>query len=98
MAASAAAAVCSENYRLATAEYVQLHGGIGFTLGALGLHLYVRRARSSEVLFGTADQHRTTGSPNSSASARGPQPERAENPMTPSTDLASPPLRSPSVI
>ena len=58
VAASAAAAVCSETYRLATAEYVQLHGGIGFTWEH-SAHLYVRRARSSEVLFGTSDQHRT---------------------------------------
>ncbi|MCX4706539.1 acyl-CoA dehydrogenase family protein [Streptomyces sp. NBC_01373] len=58
VAASAAAAVCSETYRLATAEYVQLHGGIGFTWEHPA-HLYVRRARSSEVLFGTADHHRT---------------------------------------
>ncbi|MFF3056835.1 acyl-CoA dehydrogenase family protein [Streptomyces sp. NPDC057909] len=58
VAASAAAAVCSETFRLATAEYVQLHGGIGFTWEHPA-HLYVRRARSSEVLFGTADQHRT---------------------------------------
>lgn len=58
VAASAAAAVCSETFRLATAEYVQLHGGIGFTWEHPA-HLYVRRARSSEVLFGTADQNRT---------------------------------------
>ncbi|MGW0816168.1 acyl-CoA dehydrogenase family protein [Streptomyces viridiviolaceus] len=57
VAASAAAAVCSETFRLATAEYVQLHGGIGFTWEHPA-HLYVRRARSSEVLFGTAQQHR----------------------------------------
>lgn len=58
VAASAAAAVCSETFHLATAEYVQLHGGIGFTWEHPA-HLYVRRARSAEVLFGTADQHRT---------------------------------------
>ncbi|MGW6143036.1 acyl-CoA dehydrogenase family protein [Streptomyces sp. NPDC055140] len=57
VAASVAAAVCSESFRLATAEYVQLHGGIGFTWEH-SAHLYVRRARSSEVLFGTAEQHR----------------------------------------
>ncbi|MGW6156173.1 acyl-CoA dehydrogenase family protein [Streptomyces sp. NPDC055144] len=57
VAASVAAAVCSETFRLATAEYVQLHGGIGFTWEH-SAHLYVRRARSSEVLFGTAEQHR----------------------------------------
>ncbi|MFF1256297.1 MULTISPECIES: acyl-CoA dehydrogenase family protein [unclassified Streptomyces] len=57
VAASAAAAVCSETFRLATAEYVQLHGGIGFTWEHPA-HLYVRRARSAEVLFGTTDQNR----------------------------------------
>ncbi|WP_328436590.1 acyl-CoA/acyl-ACP dehydrogenase [Streptomyces sp. NBC_00444] len=58
VAASAAAVVCSEAFRLGTAEYVQLHGGIGFTWEHPA-HLYVRRARGSEVLFGTADRHRT---------------------------------------
>ncbi|MGP4044098.1 acyl-CoA dehydrogenase family protein [Streptomyces sp. 2A115] len=57
VAACAAAVVCSETFRLATAEYVQLHGGIGFTWEHPA-HLYVRRARSSEALFGTADRHR----------------------------------------
>jgi alkylation response protein AidB-like acyl-CoA dehydrogenase len=57
VAASAAAIVCAETYRRATAEYVQLHGGIGFTWEHPA-HLYVRRARSAEVLFGTADEHR----------------------------------------
>ncbi len=57
VASCAAAVVCSETFRLATAEYVQLHGGIGFTWEHPA-HLYVRRARSSEVLFGTTDGHR----------------------------------------
>ncbi|WP_086560545.1 acyl-CoA dehydrogenase family protein [Streptomyces africanus] len=57
VAASAAAVVCSETFRLATAEYVQLHGGIGFTWEHPA-HLYVRRARSAEVLFGTSDRNR----------------------------------------
>ncbi|WP_326809065.1 MULTISPECIES: acyl-CoA dehydrogenase family protein [unclassified Streptomyces] len=57
VAAGTAAVVCSETFRLATAEYVQLHGGIGFTWEHPA-HLYVRRARSSEALFGTADHHR----------------------------------------
>ncbi|MFF1358895.1 acyl-CoA dehydrogenase family protein [Streptomyces sp. NPDC058297] len=57
VAASAAAAVCSGTFRLATAEYVQLHGGIGFTWEHPA-HLYMRRARSGEALFGTADQNR----------------------------------------
>ncbi|KUL64361.1 acyl-CoA dehydrogenase [Streptomyces violaceusniger] len=58
VAACAAAVVCSETFRLATAEYVQLHGGIGFTWEHPA-QLYVRRARGAEVLFGTADQHRS---------------------------------------
>jgi alkylation response protein AidB-like acyl-CoA dehydrogenase len=57
VAASAAQVVCSEAYRLAVAEYVQLHGGIGFTWEHPA-HLYVRRSRAAEVLFGTADEHR----------------------------------------
>jgi acyl-CoA dehydrogenase len=56
VAASAAMVVCSATYRRATAEYVQLHGGIGFTWEHAA-HLYVRRARSSEVLLGTVDDH-----------------------------------------
>ncbi|WP_248965588.1 acyl-CoA dehydrogenase family protein [Sphaerisporangium perillae] len=57
VAASAAKVVCSGAYSRATAEYVQMHGGIGFTWEHPA-HLYVRRARSAEVLFGTADDHR----------------------------------------
>ncbi|MFE5684498.1 acyl-CoA dehydrogenase family protein [Streptomyces sp. NPDC056512] len=57
VAASAAAAVCAETFSLATAEYVQLHGGIGFTWEHPA-HLYVRRARSGAVLFGTPASHR----------------------------------------
>lgn len=57
VAASAAAVACTGAYRLASAEYVQLHGGIGFTWEHPA-HLYVRRARADEALFGTADDHR----------------------------------------
>ncbi|MFE4252610.1 acyl-CoA dehydrogenase family protein [Streptomyces sp. NPDC056910] len=57
VAAAAAATVCSETFRLATAEYVQLHGGIGFTWEH-NAHLYVRRARSGAVLLGTPAGHR----------------------------------------
>lgn len=56
VAAAAAAMVCSGAYRLAVAEYVQLHGGIGFTWEHPA-HRYVRRAHSAEVLFGTALEH-----------------------------------------
>ncbi|MFB7757226.1 acyl-CoA dehydrogenase family protein [Streptomyces sp. NPDC056121] len=57
VAAAAAATVCSDTFSLATAEYVQLHGGIGFTWEH-SAHLYVRRARSGAVLFGTPAAHR----------------------------------------
>ncbi|MFJ8111357.1 acyl-CoA dehydrogenase family protein [Streptomyces sp. NPDC096132] len=57
VAASAAAVACSAAYRRAVAEYVQLHGGIGFTWEHPA-HLYVRRARADDALFGTADDHR----------------------------------------
>ncbi|MFD0487759.1 acyl-CoA dehydrogenase family protein [Saccharopolyspora spinosporotrichia] len=56
VAASTAKAVCSQAFRRAAAEYVQLHGGIGFTWEHPA-HLYLRRARSSEVMLGTADDH-----------------------------------------
>ncbi|GHH25408.1 acyl-CoA dehydrogenase family protein [Streptomyces lanatus] len=57
VAAGAAAVVCSAAYRRAVAEYVQFHGGIGFTWEHPA-HLYVRRARADEALFGTSDDHR----------------------------------------
>jgi alkylation response protein AidB-like acyl-CoA dehydrogenase len=56
VAACAAKVVCSGAYRRATDEYVQLSGGIGFTWEHPA-HRYVRRARSTEVLFGTVDDH-----------------------------------------
>ncbi|MER5510395.1 acyl-CoA dehydrogenase family protein [Streptomyces sp. NPDC002766] len=57
LAASAAAVACTSAYRLATTEYVQLHGGIGFTWEHPA-NLYLRRARADEALFGTGDDHR----------------------------------------
>lgn len=57
VAASAAAVACTGAHRLATTEYVQLHGGIGFTWEH-SAHRYLRRARADEALFGTADDHR----------------------------------------
>ncbi|MER5449868.1 acyl-CoA dehydrogenase family protein [Streptomyces sp. NPDC002764] len=57
LAASAAAVACTGAYRLATTEYVQLHGGIGFTWEHPA-NLYLRRARADEALFGTGDDHR----------------------------------------
>jgi len=57
IAASAAATVCSAAFQRAAAEYVQLHGGIGFTWEHPA-HRYVRRARAGEVLFGDQQFHR----------------------------------------
>jgi alkylation response protein AidB-like acyl-CoA dehydrogenase len=54
--ASMAKAVCSEALRDATHANVQIHGGIGFTWED-SAHLYLRRARTDEVLFGGPGQH-----------------------------------------
>jgi alkylation response protein AidB-like acyl-CoA dehydrogenase len=57
LAAAVAQVACGEALELAAREYVQLHGGIGFTWEHPA-HLYVRRARGDAVLFGTVAQHR----------------------------------------
>jgi alkylation response protein AidB-like acyl-CoA dehydrogenase len=54
--ASMAKAVCSESLRSAAHANVQIHGGIGFTWED-SAHLYLRRARTDEVLFGGPGQH-----------------------------------------
>ena len=41
----------------ATAENIQIHGGIGFTWEHPA-HLYFKRAKSSELLFGDPTYHR----------------------------------------
>ena len=55
--ASLAKAYCSEAYFHAAAESIQIHGGIGFTWEHPA-HLYFKRAKSSELLFGDASYHR----------------------------------------
>ena len=55
--ASLAKAYCSDAYFHATAENIQIHGGIGFTWEHPA-HLYFKRAKSSEILFGDATYHR----------------------------------------
>ena len=55
-ASLAKAAVC-ETYLQAALETIQLHGGIGFTWEN-DTHLWFKRAKSSEVLFGTPAEHR----------------------------------------
>jgi alkylation response protein AidB-like acyl-CoA dehydrogenase len=57
LAAAVAQVACGEALELAAREYVQLHGGIGFTWEHPA-HLYVRRARADAVLFGTVARHR----------------------------------------
>jgi alkylation response protein AidB-like acyl-CoA dehydrogenase len=49
--AALAKSYCSEAYFHATADNIQIHGGIGFTWEHPA-HLYFKRAKSSELLFG----------------------------------------------
>ena len=55
--ASLAKAYCSEAYFHTSAENIQIHGGIGFTWEHPA-HLYFKRAKSSELLFGDPSYHR----------------------------------------
>jgi alkylation response protein AidB-like acyl-CoA dehydrogenase len=55
--ASLAKAYCSDAYFRCAAESIQIHGGVGFTW-EYDVHLYFKRARSSEVLLGDATYHR----------------------------------------
>jgi alkylation response protein AidB-like acyl-CoA dehydrogenase len=51
--AALAKAFCSDAYIKAAAENIQIHGGIGFTWEH-SAQLYYKRAKSSELLFGSA--------------------------------------------
>ncbi|WP_405622796.1 acyl-CoA dehydrogenase family protein [Streptomyces sp. NBC_00076] len=51
VAAAVAHACCSKAYMVAAMENIQVHGGIGFTWEHPA-HLYFRRAKSSQLLFG----------------------------------------------
>jgi alkylation response protein AidB-like acyl-CoA dehydrogenase len=59
--AAVAASICksyvSESARRVCGEAIQAHGGIGFTW-EYDLHLYFKRAKSLEVMFGDAEYHR----------------------------------------
>ncbi|MBW2243611.1 MAG: acyl-CoA/acyl-ACP dehydrogenase [Deltaproteobacteria bacterium] len=55
--AALAKAYCSEAYFHAAAENIQIHGGMGFTW-ELPVHLYFKRAKSSELFLGDAAYHR----------------------------------------
>ena len=57
VAASLAKAYCADAYFHCAAENIQIHGGIGFTWEH-DAHLYFKRAKSSELLFGDAVYHR----------------------------------------
>jgi alkylation response protein AidB-like acyl-CoA dehydrogenase len=55
--ASLAKAYASDAYFKCAADSLQIHGGVGFTW-EYDVHLYFKRARSSEILLGDADYHR----------------------------------------
>jgi alkylation response protein AidB-like acyl-CoA dehydrogenase len=56
-AVSIAKSYCGDMSRFVCNEGIQLHGGMGFTW-ALGLHLYLRRAKMLEYSFGDSTYHR----------------------------------------
>jgi alkylation response protein AidB-like acyl-CoA dehydrogenase len=57
LAASMAKAYVSDAYRKVAGDGIQVHGGIGFTWEH-DMHLYFKRAKSSEVTLGDATFHR----------------------------------------
>jgi len=57
LSAAMAKAYCSDAYRHSAGEGIQIHGGIGFTWEH-DMHLYFKRAKSSEVTFGDATWNR----------------------------------------
>jgi alkylation response protein AidB-like acyl-CoA dehydrogenase len=58
VAVSHARAVASEAYLRVAQDNVQVHGGIGFTWDHPA-HLYLKRAKSSQVLLGSPKSHRS---------------------------------------
>ena len=57
MASSLAHVVCSTTAVRVAEECIQLHGGIGFTWEHPA-HLYLKRAKTAQLLFGTPSAHR----------------------------------------
>ncbi len=53
-----AKAFCGDAYYFAAAENIQIHGGIGFTWEH-DAHLYFKRAKSSQMLFGSSSEFRS---------------------------------------
>ncbi|KUH82929.1 MULTISPECIES: acyl-CoA dehydrogenase family protein [unclassified Mycobacterium] len=56
VAASVAKMVCSEAFLQVALDNMRIHGGIGFTWEH-DAHLYVRRAKATQLIFGTPDYH-----------------------------------------
>ena len=57
VAAPLAKSYCSETYSHVAGENIQVHGGIGFTWEH-DAHLFFKRAKTDELLFGTPAAHR----------------------------------------
>jgi alkylation response protein AidB-like acyl-CoA dehydrogenase len=57
LAASMAKAAASDCQRLVCKEAIQIHGGMGYTWES-DVHLFVKRAKTLEALFGTGRAHR----------------------------------------
>jgi alkylation response protein AidB-like acyl-CoA dehydrogenase len=57
LAASLAKVYCSAAYSKIAGDAIQVHGGIGFTWEHPA-HLYFKRAKASEAMFGTSAYHR----------------------------------------
>ena len=57
LAASVAKAYVGDASRKVCGESIQAHGGIGFTW-EYDLHLYFKRAKALETMYGDADYHR----------------------------------------
>ncbi|PQD98923.1 acyl-CoA dehydrogenase [Mycobacterium sp. EPG1] len=56
VAASVAKMVCSEAFLEVALDNMRIHGGIGFTWEH-DAHLYMRRAKTTQLIFGTPDHH-----------------------------------------
>ncbi len=57
VAAALAKAFCSDTYFHCAAQSLQIHGGVGFTW-EYDVHLYFKRAKATEILFGSPAYHR----------------------------------------
>ena len=57
IAVSMAKSYCGDAYKKVTNDGIQIHGGIGFTWDH-DMHLYFKRAKSSDTAFGDSNYHR----------------------------------------